>query len=60
MRRIDIYLFVVIIVYIIVCMINIFVYRFTEHSEYIQMVLMIVAGLPIFVKPLHDWMRREL
>jgi hypothetical protein len=42
-------------VYLIVGIVNIFVYRFAE-AEYIQMVFVLVLSLPLFIKPLANWL----
>ena len=59
MRRIDIYMFALIIVYFTVSMFNLFVYKFTEHAEYIQMAWIFFLALPIFVPRIRNWMKRE-
>ena len=42
-------------IYLIVGFVNVFVYKFTE-AEYIQMVWFLVLSLPLFVKPLANWL----
>jgi len=56
MRRIDIYMFSLTAVYFIAGLINIFVYKFTDHIEYIQMPWVILLCLPIFITPIRKWM----
>lgn len=49
------WLFWLSVIYACVAVVNLFVFKFTE-AEYIQMVWLLVLSLPLFVKPLANWL----
>lgn len=50
----DIWLFFWAIIYMIVGMFNLFIYKFTE-IEYIQMVWLSITSMPLVIRPIANW-----